>query len=199
MLEWFAGLARALFDLGYPGVFAALVVEVLGLPFPGDAVMALYGFAAAEGRLQLVPVIACSVAGYLCGSLLSYSLSRRWGPWVERRLARAVLLSPRSMTRTTLLIDRYGAVLLIPGRFLPGVRSVSSYVAGLMQMEARPFVAYTVIGASLWCSAWVCLGFWLGENVHLVMVHIRSGLAYLTAAAALAAAGVWLYLRKARA
>ncbi|MBX5436493.1 MAG: DedA family protein [Alicyclobacillaceae bacterium] len=196
MLEWFGALARALFDLGYPGVFAALVIEGLGLPFPGDAVMALYGFAAAEGRLHLLPVVLCSIAGYVCGALISYAVSRTYGPWVQERLFTFAMLNRRSMMRTTRLIDRYGAVLLIPGRFLPGVRSVSSYVAGLSQMDLRPFVLYTVIGASLWCSAWVGLGYWLGENAQWVMIHIRSALTWLTGAAALAAAVIWWFRRR---
>ncbi|GGJ04119.1 alkaline phosphatase [Alicyclobacillus cellulosilyticus] len=196
MADWLGWMAEALISLGLGGVFVALVIEGLGLPFPGDAVMVFYGFEAARGQLSLPGVLAACLAGYLTGTCLAYGVSRRFGRPLGERLQRFILLDARSMTRAERLLDRYGAALLVPGRFLPGVRSASSYVAGLCGMSLRPFLAYTALGAWLWCGAWVFAGYWLGDHAAAVLKFSQTWLAYLTGIALVAATALWLLLRR---
>lgn len=195
MLEWFGSLAQTVIAIGYIGTFFALFVEGLGLPFPGDAVMAFYGFAVAEGRFNLWGVIAISVLGYVCGTSICYVISRKYGP---KLLNRFQFLSHGNMMRTTSMIDRFGPLLLIPGRFLPGVRTFSSYAAGMYRMEIRAFLTYTVIGVALWCSAWVMLGFWFGENMKVIMQSVQSWLGYFTLGTITLATIYWLIRKRRR-
>lgn len=197
MFEWLGQLAEHVFAIGYSGIYLALIVEGLGLPFPGDAVMVFYGFAAAQGQFHVLPIIGFSVLGYLSGTTLCYWVARRYSAHVRRFGERVPLLNQRSMMRTTRMIDRYGALLLIPGRFLPGVRSVSSYVAGLVDMDFRTFLLYTGIGTVLWCPVWVLIGFWFGENAHAVVRSMQSSAAYVTGALLVVVATV-LWLRRTR-
>lgn len=185
MLDWFGHLTQTIFAIGYPGVIIALIVEGLGLPFPGDAVMAFYGIAAARGSLNFWGVLVFSVIGYMIGATTAYALSWRYGGRVLDRILDLPLFNQRSLRRTTSMIDRYGPLLLVPGRFLPGVRSVSSYVAGLAHMELQPFLVYTGIGVALWCAAWVSIGYWFGEHLKPILHFASSSLAYFTGAALL--------------
>lgn len=196
MLEWFGSFADSILTLGRVGIYIALLIEGLGLPFPGDAALAFYGFAAAEGRFRLGTVLLFGVLGYLTGTLIVYGLSLRYGAaWLER-VATLPLFNTRSMMRTTRLIDRYGPLLLVPGRFLPGVRSVSSYVAGLTRMDFGVFLLYTGIGVTLWCATWIGLGYWFGDNMKIIIQLVQSWLAYATGAALLIGVSVWVYRRK---
>lgn len=198
MLEWFGQMADQVLLFGYFGVYIALIVEGLGLPFPGDAVMAFYGFSAARGELHIGGILLFSILGYCTGTTIAYMLSRRFGrEWLDR-IANKLMFNRRSMLRTTGMIDRYGPWLLVPGRFLPGVRSVSSYVAGALDMDFRDFLLYTVIGATLWCAGWVGVGYWFGGHLAVVIDMIQSGLAYLTGAVLVTLLGFWLYRRKVR-
>ncbi|WDL95456.1 DedA family protein [Alicyclobacillus sp. ALC3] len=179
MLQWFGTFTHHVFALGYPGIALALVIEGLGLPFPGDAVMVLYGYAAAQGHFTFVGTVACCVAGYLIGTGVAYWVSYHFGPELGRFVNHFPVFNKRTMMRTTRLIDRYGALLLIPGRFLPGIRSVSSYVAGFGRMDFRPFLIYTGISAILWCGGWVAAGYWFGENAQLMMHTLQTYFAYI--------------------
>jgi len=198
MLHWFGTIADELLSWGYLGVFAALVIEGLGLPFPGDAVMAFYGFAAAHGQAHAGGVIGFSIVGYMAGTVFAYRVSHQYGAGLFDRIGSRFLLDHRSMTRASRLIDQYGPWLLIPGRFLPGVRSVSSYVAGASHMEFQPFLVYTGIGASLWCATWVGLGYWFGENMDVVLHAVQSSLAYVTGAGLVLLLALWAYRRRVR-
>lgn len=197
MLDWFGSLAHNIFALGYPGIAIALVIEGLGLPFPGDAVMVLYGFAASEGHFTWVGTVSCCVAGYLIGTGAAYWGSYHYGPELGRFVNHFPIFNKRSMMRTTRLIDRYGALLLIPGRFIPGIRSVSSYVAGFSQMDFRLFLLYTGVSAGLWCGAWVTVGYWFGANAQVMMHTLQSYLAYIAGVVALVALIWWIARREA--
>ncbi len=198
LFDWFGWIADSVLSLGYVGVYLALVLEGLGLPFPGDVAMAFYGFAAARGNVHLGAVMVCSLAGYMTGSTIAFAVSRKFGGhWLDN-MSHRLLLNQRSMMSTSGLIHRYGAWLLIPGRFLPGVRSVSSYVAGISRMDFQAFLLYTGIGSALWCAGWVALGFWFGEHLTEVLHVVQSSLAYLLGGVLVAVLCFLLYRRKAR-
>lgn len=198
MLDWFGHGAEAIIALGYFGTYLALLIEGLGLPFPGDAVMALYGLAAANGKFHLGPLIFISIAGYLTGSLISYGVSRLFGSAYLEKWTSAHMMNFRSFERTTSMLNKYGPLLLVPGRFLPGVRSVSSYVAGAVRMEFPAFFLYTGIGVIAWCAGWILLGFWFGEHVTSILHTTQSYMLYLTGAAAVLMAGAWVWRRRIR-
>jgi len=176
LLSWFNSLTQIVFSFGYPGVVAALIIEGLGLPFPGDVIMAFYGFAAANGQFHILGILVFSVLGYVMGTVLSYSVSRRFGSvWFER-VSKIALVNRWQVERTANMIDRHGPWLLVVGRFLPGVRAVSSYVAGMMKMDFQVFLLYTGVGAVLWCAAWVMVGYWFGESLSVITRHIQASL-----------------------
>lgn len=192
LLAWFADLAKAVFSLGYPGMVIALFIEGSGMPFPGDAAMALYGFAAAKSQFSWLLVYVFCILGYMIGAVAAYAASRVIavsvrGRIADYRVARFAGFSTRSLDRTTRLMDKYGPWMLIVGRFLPGVRSVCSYVAGLSRMRFGPFLLYTLIGSTIWCSAWITLGYVLEDNVKVVLETVRGSFVYVTIGLALAA------------
>lgn len=196
LLQWFASFTDFVFNVGYPGVILALIIEGIGLPFPGDACMAFYGIAAANGNFGYWGVLVCSIFGYIIGTCIAYTISRRWGNQLLTSKRGARLVSMRSMRRTTNLMDRFGPWLLIPGRFLPGVRSVSSYVAGLGNMAFRTFLLYTMVSAVLWCGTWVSIGYWFGENLDVILHLAQSALAWLTGALVISLFTFWLWRRQ---
>jgi membrane protein DedA with SNARE-associated domain len=196
MLEWFGHGTEVVLSLGYLGTYIALIIEGLGLPFPGDAIMALYGLAAANGRFQLGWLIVMSVAGYLTGATMSYVLSRFLGAAWMGRWTSTHMVNYRSLERTTSMLNKYGPLLLVPGRFLPGVRSVSSYVAGAVRMEFPLFFLYTGLGVIAWCAGWVLLGYWFGEHVTTILHTTQSYLLYITGACVLVGLAVWAWRKK---
>jgi membrane-associated protein len=82
-------------------------------------------------------------------------------------------------------------------RFVPIVRTLAPFVAGLSQMPRRTFFVYNVVGAILWCGSMLLAGYWLGSiawvraNLHWVSVII-IGLSLIPVALQ------WLQIRRAR-
>jgi membrane-associated protein len=141
-------------------VFTGVLVDAL-LPFlPGETLVMAAGVAVAEhGRTPLVvALLLAATAGVLGGDLLAYGIGFRGGPAVVRRLRRG--------RRGTVLHDRvvaamrdHGRLLLVFGRFLPGVRSAAAYTAGALGHPLRGFVTFTLLGGTLWAAQAVALGY----------------------------------------
>ena len=101
------------------------------------------------------------------------------------------------LDRADAWFDRYGAWLVLGGRFVPGARSVVSVPAGLSEMPLGRFVALTTLGSAGWNVALIGAGWALGSNYDRVADAVGPVSTIVTVALALAlcAAAVWWYRR----
>jgi len=164
--------------LGTAIIAAVIFVEtgLVVMPFlPGDSLLfaagAFLGLAGIDPAISLATIIAAAIAG----DALNYTIgSSFWG----QRLARSRWVKPEHMARARAYFARYGAMTITVARFVPIVRTLAPFVAGLSQMPRRTFYAYNVIGGVLWCSSMLLAGYWLGSiswvraNLHWVSLII---------------------------
>ena len=71
---------------------------------------------------------------------------------------------------------KYGAMALILGRFLPVIRTFAPIMAGVIRVDLRKFVFFTVVGAIVWVVPLVTAGYLLGtqpivrENLEYIII-----------------------------
>lgn len=181
MLSLWQSFLQWVYSAGYPGIFAAMVLEGMGVPFPGDVFMAFYGFLASQGYFFFFLVWICATVGCYGGSLLAFYLGRRYGLSFLMGFARIALVRPRHIARTESLSRRYGVFVLVLGRFLPGVRTLSSYFAAIGGMSWLTFLIFSLVGFFAWCLTWVSLGYLLGEHWQDLMEIVNQFLFWISA------------------
>lgn len=174
-------------------VFAETGLVVL--PFlPGDSLLfaagAFLGLAGIDPLASLAAITAAAIAG----DALNYAIaSSRWG----QKLAHSRWVKPDHLKRARDYFARYGAMTITVARFVPIVRTLAPFVAGLSQMPRRTFFIYNVVGAIAWCGSMLLAGYWLGSiawvraNLHWVSVII-IGLSLVPVALQ------WLQIRRMR-
>ena len=131
------------------------------LPFlPGDSILfALGAFAALNERSPVLAIVAVVVAA-IAGDGVNFLVGRsRIGRWLVNRK----WISDANMKRTKDYFDRYGASTVTIGRFVPIVRTIAPFVAGLTGMDLRRFLVYNIAGGVAWASGMVLAGYWLGR------------------------------------
>ncbi|MEV4504209.1 DedA family protein [Streptomyces klenkii] len=164
-----SSLLSAFGALGIAAVMFAETGLLIGFFLPGDSLLFTAGLLARSGahsgpHLDLVQVLAASVAGALAGAQAGYVLGRRGG--------RALLTRSRSRKlhegaeRAEELLGRYGhARAIVLARFVPVVRTVLNPLAGALGVPSRTFALWQVAGGLVWTVGLVLAGYGLGSAV----------------------------------
>lgn len=153
---------------GYAGVFALMFLENIFPPIPSELIMPFAGFAAARGELSLLWVIVAGVIGTLAGNVVWFEAARAFGADRTRRLCekygRWIGVTRPDLDKAEATLRRWGPLAVFLGRMMPGIRTVISIPAGLIEMPRLTFYAWTTLGSAIWVGGLAVLGYMLGEG-----------------------------------
>ncbi len=194
-------ISQVLRDLGYIGLVALMLAETVFPPIPSEAVLPLAGYLVEQGDLQFVVVLIAATVGSVIGAALLYEAARRGGRPFANRFLRFARLDPGKLDEAQDWFDRYGAVVVLFGRCIPGVRSLVSLPAGVLHMPRWEYLLFTFIGSAIWNALLVGAGYALGTQWERVSDVIGPVAAPLLALLVVGAAGflMWRALRARRA
>ncbi len=149
---------------GYLGVAFLMALESMIFPIPSEAVMPFAGFLVAEGTFSFWEVVFFSTLGSLIGSLISYYIGFFGGrPFVEK-IGKYFFLNKHHLDITENYFKKRGEITILIGRFIPVVRHLISIPAGIGKMNLLKFLIFTAIGAGIWNSVLIYVGYTLKNN-----------------------------------
>ncbi|TDR45749.1 membrane protein DedA with SNARE-associated domain [Tahibacter aquaticus] len=165
----------ALIELhGLPLVFLCVLLEQAGIPLPAYPVLLVAAALSAATVGGPLKVLAVAAIAALIADLAWYAAGRHYGSRVLGTLCR-LSLSPDSCVRQTQsLYTRYGPPSLSFAKFVPGFASLATALAGATQTRLLTFVAYDLIGASLWAGVAVVLGVLFRDAIDQVLDTLAS-------------------------
>jgi membrane protein DedA with SNARE-associated domain len=201
LTQFWHWLADTVFALGYSGIVLLMAIESSILPLPSELVMPPAGYLAAKGQMNGYLAVAAGTFGSVLGALVNYALAIGLGEPVLRRYGRFVLISERSLDRTEAFFRRHGEISTFIGRLLPVIRHLISIPAGMSRMALGRFVAFTALGAGLWCAILTYLGWLIGRHGQDVEAAIgpyvhQTLVRYVLPGAAVLVAGYVLWRRR---
>ncbi len=174
MLEQFAhfvtGVVR---DLGYPGLFLLITLESTLVPIPSELVMPFAGALAAQGEFSLPVILVINSSAALFGSALCYWLGAAGGKPLLLRYGKYIFVRRKDIERTETWFARHGKATILIGRFLPVVRHIISVPAGIARMPLVPFFTQTFIGATIWGTVLIMIGYELGSRWDTVATQLK--------------------------
>lgn len=183
-------------------LFAATFVEYVFPPFPGDLVVVLGAWYAVQGELSWPATFASVTAGALAGAWVDHRIGVVLGRGLDRRAAARGPVSAECLARFEASYRRWGDLLLVANRFLPGIRAFLFVAAGASGIPVRKVLLYGAISAALWNALLLAAGALLAENVGELVALFEGYTATawtLLAGGAVAAAVIVLLRRRARA
>ena len=173
MFEWMRNLIES---GGYFALAALMFLENVFPPLPSEFIMPFAGFAASEGKMNIILAIIAGTLGSVVGSLPLYYLGqvvgqKRLEEWADK-YGRWLTISKKDLQKSRKWFQSHGTKAVILGRLIPGVRALIAIPAGVNKMPLTQFALYTALGSGLWASVLAFLGLWLGakfENVERVL------------------------------
>lgn len=141
--------------------------------------MTFLGYLTSIGQLHLLLTYLSALLGSVCGITISYILGIKLGYPFLQRYGKKMFITPRRLRTTQKLFHKYGNWLLFFGYFIPGVRHVTAYIAGISKLNYMRFALFAYVGAVVWCATFIGLGHFLGENWEIVFTIVDKYGMYL--------------------
>ena len=160
--------------LGYPSAGLGILIESSGVPFPGEALLLAAAAWAAVRHHSIALVILFGFLGATAGADIGYYLGFRGGrPFVER-FGHLFHIRPEHLARAELFFARHGDKAVITARFVLGLRTWASILAGMARMPFWRFQFFSAVGGLLWAATVGIAGYVLGNNLPLLETIIRA-------------------------
>ncbi|PLS04159.1 DedA family protein [Neobacillus cucumis] len=157
---------------GYVVIFICLFFGIVGIPAPEESLLFLIGVLCGKHKLSLDLCMIASMLGvftgmlsaYACGKYMGYPFIKRFGKYVgitEERWEKAVAFYSKNVMKTIMF-----------GFYLPGLRQISPYFAGITKIPFRKFGLLSLFGAILWTIPVMSAGFFAGKIFYINPAYI---------------------------
>lgn len=157
-------LQNALNLLGYPAVTLFIMIESIGIPFPGESMLLIASFySAIDNHLQIPIVIACAAFGAIVGDNIGYYIGRTGGRAFAKRFGKYIFLKPGHLDYAEQFFLKHGNKTVFLGRFIAILRIWAAFLAGLNKMHWRMFLLYNAMGGIVWATIVGILGYLAGR------------------------------------
>jgi membrane protein DedA with SNARE-associated domain len=166
---------------GYAGLFVVMFLGNMGAPAGTEIVMPFAGALGAQGHLAglsgLPAWVLVGLVGTIaevCGATALYAVGYYGGvPFVER-YGRYVGFKHSALMKVHGFYERFGTITVFWCRFVPFVRGVASFPAGLSRMQKRYFISYTALGSAIFCFGLAYLGNMAGNNIDGILAVLHK-------------------------
>ncbi len=182
-------------------LFVTIFAEQLGVPLPAAPLLLTVGALAAQGSINPLTAMMVIIIACLPADLIWFCVGRWSGPSVLQSLGRFLLCDGGCFNRTERLFKRYGTLGLTAAKFFPGLGLLMPPLAGAFKVGLGRFVVFDAIGALLYGTVYLGLGFLFDREVSGVLeLAGQFGTGTLLLAMAFAVVfGAWKYIRRHRA
>lgn len=156
-------LADSVSHYGYPALFFALWLGIVGMPIPDELIVLSAGVLVSMGLLHIFPAFIATYLGVVSGLSLGYVLGRTAGApaldWIGRKKGMG-----KYVERAQSLLERYGSYALCISYFLPVVRHVVPYLVGIGKMSFRQYALFSYTTGLVWTMILYGAGYVMGNN-----------------------------------
>jgi undecaprenyl-diphosphatase len=162
-------------------VFAETGLVVTPL-LPGDSLLFVAGTLAATGEMDVTRLIMLLIFAAVLGDTVNYQIGAWVGPKAFREKSR--FLNRDHLEKTRRFYEKHGGKTIVIARFMPIIRTVAPFVAGVGTMPYARFVVYNVGGGILWVTSFVLAGYFFGnlpqvESRLSLVILVIVGLSFL--------------------
>ncbi|GIP27634.1 putative membrane protein YbfM [Paenibacillus sp. J23TS9] len=181
---------------GYIALFVLLALGILGIPVPDETLIATFGGMIAQGHFHFAGALAVTFLGSMTGMMLSYTLGRKLGKPLLDRYGKWIRMTPTRLQSTEAWFKRYGSWSIVLGYFVPGLRHLSSYMAGISKVPFGRYLLYAASGALLFCTTFLLIGHAVGYHWNEIAVMmerstLRVGISIITLIVLVSAGIIW--------
>jgi membrane protein DedA with SNARE-associated domain len=169
-------LIHLLNEYGYIVLFFSLMLQLIIIPIPSEALMSYVGVLAFQGKMNLILALLSAVSGGIIGASISYWIGYKLGVPFINKYGRYLHMGPEKMAKMEIWYKKYGKVLLLVSYIIPGICHIASILSGIIKLPYRSFAVFSYIGVFLWAGLYIFLGYLLGPKWNQYQSEIEKWL-----------------------
>lgn len=152
---------------------------LVGFFLPGDTLLFSAGFFASQGNLPLGLLLIATTLAAIIGDNVGYMIGRKTGHKIFKKKD-GILFRTEYIEQAEKFYEKHGGKTITLARFVPIVRTFAPVVAGVGKMDRKKFMAYNVVGATLWVFSITLLGYWLGSKIPNIDAYLLPAVGLAT-------------------
>jgi membrane protein DedA with SNARE-associated domain len=156
---------------GYALIFAILLAESVGLPFPASIALVAGGAAVASHTLSGPGMMLAATVALLIGDTGQFWLGRYSGWGLLAFLCRLSMNPETCILRSAESFYKRGKMTLLIAKFIPGINTMTAPLAGSMNMRFWQFLRLDLVGCLLYTTTYLLIGY----LSHDVLAKVLNG------------------------
>jgi len=183
---------------GYTGIFALMVLEGATFPIPSEVILPFAGYLVFQGKLVFWMVVIVATLGAIIGTLIDYSIGYYLGRTAILRYGKYIRLNERHLLTSEHWFSRHGNITVFLCQFVPLIRTLVAFPAGISEMRIWKFVLYAGLGSIIWNTVLIYVGDLAGQNSSAIISTLSNAfnlIEVLIVVALIAAFVVWVRRR----
>ncbi|PJN90283.1 DedA family protein [Bacillus sp. mrc49] len=152
---------------GYLIIFLFLFLGIVGIPAPEESLLFLIGVLIVQDKLAFGLSVLSAFLGafigmlvaYVCGKYVGYPFINKYGKYVgitKERWEKAKINYMENIQKT-----------IVFGFYIPGMRQISPYFAGISNIPFRKFFFLSLLGTFLWTVPFIVAGYYMGNAFNI--------------------------------
>ena len=158
----------------YPAIFIFILLGSIGFPFPEDAILILSGFLISDGVIGLLPAFIVIYSGLLLSDFLLYSVGKKYGRMIVAHKRFKKIVSAEKLSFFEKKFNDRGALLILVGRHIVGLRTQIFLAAGVMKMPPLKFLIMDAVSSVLTIGLMVGAGYIGGNSLQVVKQDVAK-------------------------
>lgn len=186
-------MSEQLSTWGYWGIFAFVFAGNLGVPLPEETVLLVAGFLAGRNELDLRTVYLVGITSAIAGDCCGFMVGRTGGQRLFERLAGRFRFIRHRYERLQAFFHAHGSKAVFMARFITGARFMAGPMAGAAGMKFWRFLGWNMLGALIWCSLVITVGYLVGDELERVAYVAHRASHWMALVAFLVLAAIWIF------
>jgi len=140
---------------GYWGMLPLMIIE-------GPIVTIIAAMLASLGAFSWTIVLVLSMAGDVIGDVILYGLGYRYGMGFVRGFGKYMGITEKLVLKMEKYFEKHGGKTIFAVKSTTGLCWAAFTAAGIVKMDFRKFVKYSVLGGIVWSGLLISMGYFYG-------------------------------------
>ena len=127
-----------------------MILEGATFPVPSEVILPFAGYLVFQGQLNYWLVVIVATVGGIIGALIDYSIGYYLGRAAILRYGRYIRLNEKHLKITEKWFAKHGNITVLLTKFVPLMRTLIGFPAGISEMKIWKFVLYSGAGIVVW-------------------------------------------------